>query len=106
MFIGLDPYRIGTGCRYFLQNIRQPFQVLVGVADIKNLGPPGILILTGSVQIVDISYKISGNLFKSWWAWLILKNKTVLKHCFVFISVRPPGLEPGTQGLRVLCSTN
>ena len=57
-------------------------------------------------RFLFVPSEIAQKLFKSWWAWLILKNKTVLKHCFVFISVRPPGLEPGTQGLKVLCSTS
>ena len=41
--------------------------ILNGTCEIFNLfrRSTGILILTGSVQVVDISYKISGNLFKS-----------------------------------------
>ena len=38
----------------------------------------------------------------------ILKQKTQLTDCqlrFIFLVV-PPGIEPGTQGFSVLCSTN
>ena len=38
-----------------------------------------------------------------------LPARTTKKQCVgtVFLNVvRPPGLEPGTQGLKVLCSTN
>jgi hypothetical protein len=38
----------------------------------------------------------------------LLKNKNPLSYqgVFVFDVVVPPGIEPGTQGFSVLCSTN
>ena len=35
-----------------------------------------------------------------------LKTKKPKLCCFGFLSVVPPGIEPGTQGFSVLCSTD
>ena len=36
----------------------------------------------------------------------IIKGYSGVKNIYIFSLVVPPGIEPGTQGFSVLCSTN
>ena len=40
------------------------------------------------------------------WGWVAIYEKTSIELLLLRFSVVPPGIEPGTQGFSVLCSTN